>query len=104
MLPPSLRRFCRVPNTHWGSWLLTPASAPGQHRVKESRDGGTQLATPSLNTQAVSWLSGIRMEPLGYLATDLGRVGSCLEEPGLFPEAASHDASNFHRLLQVPAL
>lgn len=70
----------------------------------ERRDGGTQLITPSQNIQAVSWLSGISLEALGYLATDLGCSGSCLEEPGLFPEAASHDAGYFHRLLQVSAL
>lgn len=58
----------------------------------------------SLHGQRAPQLCPCRKQELPAPAADLGGSGSRLEQPGLFPQAASHDAGDFHRLLQVPAL
>lgn len=64
------------------------------------RAGASQW--PRYLPSSTGWAAGWGSQ--GTRAPYLGCGGGRLQEPGLFPEAASHDASYFHRLLQVSAL
>lgn len=107
----------RTPRLHPGGKQLLPgeqklsASAAGpslstkQLSLPKEASGkletGASHSTKYLHS-AAGWAAGERLQDTP--ATYLGCGGSRLEEPRLFPQAASHNAGYFHRLLQVSAL